>query len=162
MAKKVSEKTKEHLRKIGSKGGKARKGKKNKNTVEREAIANQIKDVIAMRSHNLINAQTVLGMGAIKVFRIDSYYVGKKKVRKEPVIVTKDDELIKVMDWVYGTQSVDPNDQDTYYFVITKDPDNKAIKDMLDRGFGKATENKTITLEKGIGAILDEIEDDED
>jgi hypothetical protein len=41
---------------------------------------------------------------------------------------------------------------------MTKEPDNQALNSLMDRTFGKATENKNHIIQKGIGAILDEIE----
>lgn len=147
------------------KGGKNKKGKKHATTIEREKVLEMAKDIIAGRTRKLIDTQYNLAMGAIKVFVIRSHWegVGKNKrlIKEKPVIVEDDEEIANALDHEYGDGD-SPNDENSYYFVMTKDPDNQAIKDLLDRTFGKATENKNLTIEKGMGELLDELEEDDE
>lgn len=140
------------------------KGKKNASTIEREAILELIKNKTAERAMKLIERQTMLGYGSMKVFRIDTRTVGtgkdKKRIREKPVLVTDDDEIIAALDYQYA-HGESPNDDDTYYFVTIKDPENKAIDSLLDRTFGKAKENiavkhEGLSLKKLYGKIDDE------
>ena len=49
----------------------------------------------------------------------------------------------------------DPNDPSaTYYFITTKEPDNRAIDSILNRVFGKATDHIDVTSKgKKIGGV---------
>ena len=66
-----------------------------------------------------------------------------------------------VLDHEFG-DGEDPSNEDEYYFVMTAEPQNVAIESLLNRTFGKATENKNLTIDKGMGELLDELEDEED
>lgn len=142
-------------------GAGKKKGSKNVATIEREKVLEMAKDIIAGRTRRLIDTQTILATGGIKVYVMRSHWEGsgktKKLVKGKPEIVTDDEEICAALDSEFG-DGESPNDENSYYFVITKDPDNQAINSLLDRTFGRTTENKTITLNKGMGEWLDEIE----
>lgn len=137
----------ERKRQLGLKGGAARKGTRNKATVDREKELEEFKNLTARRRKTLWSAQMVLAMGSIQVFRIDTETVGqgknKKTFKKKPVLVTNTEEIIKALDFEYA-EGDDPNDEETYYFVTTKDAENKAIDSLLDRTFGKAKESVAV------------------
>jgi hypothetical protein len=160
----------EQIHKNSNKGGKRpgagrKKGSKHKSTIEREKILELAKDIIAGRTKRLIDTQSILAMGAIKVFVIRSHWEGvgknKKLVKSKAEIVSDDDEISMALDAEFG-EGDSPNDENSYYFVVTKDPDNSAIESLLNRTFGKATENKNLTIEKGMGQLLDELEEDDE
>lgn len=155
---------KAYMKKLASKGGKNKKGTKNKTTIEREKVLEMAKDIVAGRTRRLIDTQSILAMGAIKIFVIRSHWEGtgknKRLIKEKPEIVSDDEEIASVLDHEYSDGD-SPNDENSFYFVMTKDPDNTAIKDLLDRTFGKATENKNLTIEKGMGELLDSLEDDD-
>lgn len=153
--------TKEIAQKNGKKGGRP-KGKKNSATIDREKVLELAKDIIAGRTRKLIDTQTILAIGAIKVFVIKSHWEGagknKRKVKSKPEIVSNDEDIIKVIDYEYG-EGEDPNTDDEYFFVMTKDPDNQAINSLMDRTYGKATENKNVTaVIRTMDDLIDELE----
>lgn len=162
MPKKGTPEYKNWLRERASKGGKNKKGSKHKTTIEREKILEMAKDIVASRTRKLIDTQTVLAVGCIKVFKIRTYYEGsgknRKKMKSKPELVNDEEEIANALDYEYG-EGEDPSNDDEYFFVMTKDPDNTAIEALLNRTFGKATENKNLTIEKGMGELLDELED---
>ena len=143
-----------------AKGGRNKRGIKNKSTIDREKVLQLAKDIVAGRTRRLIDTQTLLAMGTIKVFVIRYEMIGKKKVAKKPELVTGEEQIINALHYEYA-DGESPNDNDEYYFVTTKDPDNQAINSLLDRTYGRSTENKVVSIEKGMGALLDEIEDEE-
>lgn len=147
------------IREMASKGGKAKKGVKHKTTIDRENVLNLAKDIIAGRTRKLVDTQTMLALGTIKIFVIKYDFIGKKRVARKPELVTDDETIANVLYHEYA-DGEDPSDDSEYFFVTTKDPENQAIKDLLDRTFGKATENRNLTIDKGMGAILDAIEDE--
>jgi len=134
------------------KGGLNRAGTKNKTTIAREQVLEHLKQTISDRAKKLIDIQTILANGGIKVFKIEYYYemVGKTSVKKakKPELVVTDDEIANALDFEFGDGD-SPSDDQAFYFVITKDPDNQAINSLLDRAFGKATEFKKVGLDIG-------------
>ena len=156
---------KAYMRKISANGGRAKKGKKHKTTIEREKVLELAKDIIAGRTKRLIDTQSILAMGAIKVYVIHSHWEGsgknKKRVKDKAEIVSDDEEIGRALDYEFG-EGDNPSDDDSYYFVMTKEPDNSAIDSLLNRTFGKATENKNLTVDRGMGELLDEMEEDDD
>lgn len=131
-------------------GGGRPKGSKGKTTIEREQALKEFQDGVTRRAKTLMNVQSMLAFGTIKIFRIDTETVGKgknkKTIKKRPVLVESEEEIINVLDYEYG-QGDNPNDDEVYYFVTTKDPENKAIDSLLDRTFGKPKENLTVKHE---------------
>lgn len=150
-------------------GGTARKGKKNKSTIDREKQLEDFKNFTAGRTKTLWSIQMMRAMGSIKVFRIDTETIGEgkneKKIRKRPVLVTDTEEIIDALDYEYA-QGEDPNTEDAYYFVSAQDPSDKAIDSLLDRTFGKAKESMAVEHSGAIGladllgrSALDKIEE---
>lgn len=147
-----------------------KKGGKNQSTIDREKVLEEAKNIIAGRTRKLLDTQTILAMGAIKIYKIHSHWEGSGKkrtlIRDKAVIVENDKEIMKVIDYEYGDGEENPNEHEQddeeyeYFFVVTKDPDNSALNSLMDRTFGKATENKNHIIQRGIGAILDDIEDE--
>ena len=158
-------------------GGKRRgvgrkKGSKNLATIDREKVLEEAKNIIAGRTRKLIDTQTILAMGAIKIYKIHYHWEGSAKkrtlIKDKPEIVEDDEEIIHVIDWEFGSGAMgDPNNHDhedeeyDYYFVMTKEPDNQALNSLMDRTFGKATENKNHVIQKVISAVLNDIEAEE-
>lgn len=156
------QKTPEQLAKLkeaSRRGGLANLGKKKQPTIDRENVLNLAKDIIAGRTRKLVDTQTMLALGTIKIFRIRYTLVNKKRVAQKPELVTDDETIANVLYHEYA-DGEDPSDDSEYFFVTTKDPENQAIKDLLDRTFGKATENKVLQVETKMGAILDALQED--
>lgn len=124
-----------------------------KKTLTKIEAWRKAEQAIIDRTLALTNAQTMLGLGTIHVFRIDAKYESFGKVRKlvkeKPKLIADIDEIINVLDWEYGRRLDDPNRDDgefaTFYFVETKDANNSAIDSQLNRIFGKAAEKLDIT-----------------
>lgn len=141
---------KKKLSEWGKKGGYGKRGKKAKTTLDREAALKAWQDGVVKRSQGLLNVQSMLALGSIKVFRIDSHWEDssngktKYKVKSKPRLVTNNNEIIAALDFEFGTGLEDPNDDTTYYFVTTKDPDGQAINSLMDRTFGRPKESLEI------------------
>jgi hypothetical protein len=89
---------------------------------------------VAKNADQLFNAQMSLATGAALLFRVDKDEKGKDL----PAVQVTDSEEIKA--YIDGEV-----DQDGYYFITTKLPDNKAIDSLLDRTFGKAESKLDLT-----------------
>lgn len=135
------------LKEAGRKGGTKKKGSKSAHVLDREQALEAYKQGVIKSSRTLLNVQKMLAFGSIKVFRIDTHWEqngkSKVKVRSKPQLVINDDEIIEALDYEYG-DGESPNDDTTFYFVTTKDPDQRAIDSLLDRTFGKAKESMEI------------------
>ncbi len=131
-------------------GGKAKKGKRSRYVLDREAALKAYRDGVTQSTLTLLSIQKILAKGSLRVFRIDTHWEDspngktKYKVRSKPKLVESDREIIKALDYEFG-DGEDPNDDFTYFFVTTKDPDARVIDSMLDRTFGRAKESLEIT-----------------
>ena len=130
------------------KGPEGQKGALSKSTLEKKEVEKQLTERILKSVDRLFNAQLALAEGTTYLYRIDEVGQGKEK-RREHVLVTDPEEIKQFLDeHEGGNGTVD----DTYYYLTTKSPDNKAIDSMFDRVFGKAT-NKTEISGKDGGEI---------
>lgn len=110
-------------------------GSKNKATKEQEAIEKEFKRKILESVNKLYRSQMTIAEGTSYLWRIDKDEDGKKQ---KPVMVTSVEEIEAYLREDYDS-SVE------YYYITTKDPDNRAIDSMLDRVFGKAQQSTDIT-----------------
>lgn len=131
----------------GGKRAKAGRGKgsQNKATIERKTAETALKQRILKSVDRLFNAQLALAEGQTYVMRIDETGEGKNK-RREHNVVTSPEEIKAFLDEHEGGSGIV---DDTYYYITTKAPDNRAIDSMMDRVFGKA--RQTIGLDGGEG-----------
>src|SRR6266403_4701345 len=97
-----------------------------KTTLLKEEVYKQMQQTLLERTMGLINTQTVLAHGTIKIFKIISRTVGSGKnartIKEKPELVTDTDEIADVIGYQYG-DGADPSDDETYYFVTTQEPD---------------------------------------
>lgn len=109
------------------------KGSLNKDTLEKKKVEEAFTRRVLNAADRLFNSQLALAEGTTYLYKIVETGSGKDK-KREHVLVTDPDEIKQVLDEAEGTGIVD----DTYYYMTTKAPDNKAIDSLLDRAFGKA------------------------
>lgn len=112
-------------------------GSLNKTTLEKKKVEEAFTQRVLTAVDRLFNAQLALAEGITQVYRIDEVGSGKEK-RREHVLVTDPEEIKQFLDEHEG---MDGTVDDTYYYLTTKAPDNKAIDSLLDRAFGKARQN---------------------
>lgn len=119
-------------------------GAKNRKTVFKEQVQAEVRKKLAQRLFNvvpsLITAQVSLAKGQQFLYRIDTHYEQgpkgtKIKVRSKPKLVRDKVEISAYIDSLEGGEQV--NDDVTYYFITTKEPDNAAIDSLLDRVLGR-------------------------
>lgn len=102
-------------------------GKANAATIERAAIKRALQDRVAQHVDRLFHAQMTLAEGVTYLYRIDQDSKGKNL----PAVRVDDPGEIKA--FIDGEV-----DGDSYYYITTDRPDNRAIDSLLDRAFGKA------------------------
>jgi hypothetical protein len=126
----TSERAKELRSKVKSHG-------KAKKTLIKEEVWRQAEQKLMSRTLGLIDTQTIIAHGTIKIYKIVSHTVGygknKKTIKEKPELIINDTEISRVLDWEYGSKDDDPNTDEEYFFVSVQHPDNNAIKDQLNR-----------------------------
>lgn len=121
-------------------GGGRPKGAKNKTTLEKEAVLSAVKQRIMGMAGKLIDAQASLAQGLTYLYVIRTVEEGKKQVKQKPELVT-DPGVIE--DYLAG--ELDGN-EDEYYYITTKEPNNQAIDSLFNRTFGKPKESLDVDL----------------
>lgn len=137
------------------------KGGKNKATLEKQIIENEIKQRVLRGAESLINAQFTLAKGCSHLFKIETKkYKDKsgdwKEEKKKPQIV---ESAIEIENYLNGDYD---DDDDVYYFITTKTPQNKAIDSLIDRVFGKAVQKTELTGKDGDPINLNHTGDEKD
>lgn len=139
---------------LNNKGGRPR-GKKNATTVEKEKVLEAFNQRVYGIADSLLNSQQSLAKGQQFLYRIDTVHTkgpkgGDIKTRQKPVLVTDSEEIQNYLDDLNETHSID---DDTYYFITTKEPNNMAIDSLMNRAFGKPKES--VELSGGVKLKVD-------
>lgn len=136
---------------------------KRKTTLIREDIFRDTQNKVVERTLGLMEKQYQLAIGDVRVFVSRSHWEGKgnnrKLVKGKTEIITNEEKITEAIDYESGvrTGKEDPNVELKHYFVMVKEPNLKAIESLLNRTYGKPTENKNLSAERGMGALLEEI-----
>ena len=99
--------------------------------IQRQALS-RYRTKVAQMTGRLLNVQAQLALGESNLYFTKTVGSGSKQHKVTEMIT--DPEI--VMDYLNGT--LDTSDGE-YYYIATKTPDLRAITDMLDRTYGKAT-----------------------
>jgi len=114
----------------GSRKGAGRhKGGENQSTKDKKASKKELDKKILKSVDQLYISQMMLARGCSYLYRIDKDAKGNNK---KPELV---DNRQEIEEYLRGEI-----DADSYYFITTEKPDNKAIDSMIDRVFGRATQ----------------------
>lgn len=126
----------EKRREAGSKGGKAKKGKKTAKTLEREASMKALQAYIFKIAPKLVEAQVVEGLGYYQMMIVER--VAGKLVYKRVSDRKEFDRLI-----VEGKAGHD------YIIMAAEDPNHKASDAVLNRAYGRPTESVELSNKDG-------------
>jgi hypothetical protein len=126
-------------------------GRKNKSTIEKEALANEIKKRVIKAKDVLLNSQISLAQGCQYLYKIKKNKKGDKQNRR-PELVTNQNEIA---DYLAGEYECD---EDEYYYMTTERPDNKALDSLIDRVAGKPTQGVELSGQVNINSVLDDLE----
>lgn len=116
------------------------KGKKNKETITREAALKQFRDNVARVADRLFMTQFALARGEQFLFHVK--WTGKGAKRRKEVVVVDSTEVIKS----YLLDEL-KDGEDNYWFISTKPANNQALDSLLNRTFGTAQQNVDLTTE---------------
>lgn len=123
----------------GKKGGR-KPGQLNASTLEKIAVNKVIHQKILHDAEFLYKKKLQLASGMGFLYKIEKYYEGKgdKKVlrRKPPKLVTDAHEIEENLEEALKADHDWDDYEETYYFITTKEPNNTAIEDLLNRGLG--------------------------
>jgi len=124
----------------GAREGSGRpEGSKNKATKERQVVEQEMRSRVMKSAGKLLNSQINLALGTQMLFRIDK---DEKGNNKKPELVTTQEEI---EDYLAG----ETDNNGSYYFITTAQPDNRALDSLLDRTFGKSVQRTELTGKDG-------------
>lgn len=139
---------------FNNKGGRP-PGKKNQSTLEKEEVLKQFRLRVMKAADMLANAQLGLAKGSQYLYKIEKEQVigpkgGITYRNKKPELVTEQWEIEAYLEGID-----EPKDNEaTYYFLTTKDPENQAIEALLNRSLGKPTES--VDLNSKVNIVFNE------
>lgn len=147
------------------KGGRPR-GKKSPKTLEREKIAEEMRQRIMRLASRLLDKQLVLANGQQFLFKIVKEKImgpkgGVSYKPKKPELVTDEKEirdyLENQVDLANGDMEDDKDPGATYYFLTVKEPDGHSIEAMFDRTFGRPVQATKLVDDEGKAVPLTSI-----
>lgn len=143
-----------------TKGGRP-KGQKNAATLEKEREKKAL-DQFYLRMQRRINtAQASLAIGQTFLYKIEKKEIigpkgGVSYENQKPELVTSQHEIENYLTELAENNGEleDTNDPaTTYYFLTTKEPNNEAIKDILNRVHGKPKETQEVNVNQTFSLV---------
>lgn len=130
-------------------------GRKNKKTIERDILAEEIKKRVIAAKDVLLNSQLSLAQGCQYLYKIKKNK-GKKEGDRRPVLVTSQTEIENYLAGMYE------GGEDEYYYMTTERPDNKALDSLLDRVAGRPKQSVEMSGSLNIDRVLSRLEGNEE
>lgn len=112
-------------------------GQKIRKTIERDAALKAYQQLVLENLKPLFRKQLWLAMGQTYVYRIDKHRTKGEATRIEHVLLDDPREIADALDILANGDSNGGDDGNGFYYIMTKPPENGAIRDMLDRSIGK-------------------------
>jgi len=134
----------------GKKGFKLTKERK-KELKDLREIEKAYKQKVARVTDVLFLSQITLARGCTYLYRIDEVEDKKGIKRKQPPVLVESKAEIEE----FLADPEKSNSGDSYYYITTEKPDNRAIDSMMDRTYGKATQKVETKNEHVINNIQD-------
>lgn len=120
-------------------------GSLNKKTLEMKEARDEYKQKVFAVADRLFLTQfnTAIGNSYLIKLEFEEDEEGKRQV-SSPKIVEDPHEIMEYLVHVNNDAQLNTEDQvelnEAYYFITTKKPDMKALEDLLNRGFGRPTQ----------------------
>jgi dihydropteroate synthase len=125
------------------------KGKQTAKTLEKRTTKEAYNQRVMKHVDEIFTAQLANAKGNTYIYEVVEIDIGGGKTKKKHELITNPHIIAQVLDENQGSSgAVDGG----YFIVTTEKPDNFAIKDMLDRAFGTATQSVEMSGKDG-GAI---------
>lgn len=134
------------------------KGRKDNATLEREKVAEALRQRTMRIADRLLDKQLVLANGQQFLFKIVKEKItgpkgGISYKAKKPELVVDESEiryyLENQVDEANGDIGDDKDPGATYYFITAKEPNGPAIDSMLDRTFGRPVNSTKLVDDNG-------------
>ncbi len=100
--------------------------------IKKEKAKKQFEQKIFKVLPRLFNSQASLAIGQQFLYKVSVH-------DKKPILIT-DQEVIEA----YLADTLNKSEDDEYYFITTKEPNNQAIEALLNRGLDKAKESLSV------------------
>lgn len=124
-------------------------GSKNSKTIENEIVEDEIRQRVLRGKDALINAQFNLATGVSHLYVIETTENANGTRTRQKARLVEDQATIE------RYLNDDYNQNDEYFYITTKLPDNKAIDSLIDRTIGKSMQKTDITTNgESISPIL--------
>jgi hypothetical protein len=127
------------------KGAGRKKGTLNPKTIERDEALRQFKQRVMEATAHLQNAQIGLAKGSQYLFKIKTF----KGQKSDPILVKDQWEIEAYLRGDFDDEEYKTGNNTVYYFLTTKDPDNRALDSLFNRTYGKALDSLEITNPDG-------------
>lgn len=114
------------------------KGKMTAKVLERMKIKAVYNQRVMLHTDELFNAQLANAKGNTYIYEVVEIDIGGGKTKKKHELVTNPNQIAKILDENSGRSG---EAEGGYFIITTEKPDNAAIKDMLDRAYGTATQS---------------------
>lgn len=131
-------------------GAGRKKGSKDPETLEREAVLAAFRQRAMSAADILFDAQLTIARGQTFLYKIEKEKIvgpkgGISYRRMKPVLVTSQFEIEQYLEGLIEEGDLDDENDPaaTYYFLTTKEPNNQAIDSLLDRSLGKSAQPVT-------------------
>ncbi len=135
-------------------GSGRKKGAKNKKTLEKEKELEVYQQAILQRLKPLMNAHFAVAEGTQIIVAREKIWDKKKKrkVRKGRFVrIIHEKEILELF-------NSKEKQGENYYTIFTKDPNPKALEDLMNRVFGKPQEKIEVGWSKEIKEALDKVD----
>lgn len=124
-----------------------KKGSKHKRTIKAEVAQEQLRQAIFQNLQPITAAAIRSALGEQFIYRVEK----KEEGNETHVQLTDPDEIREGLDAIASG-----NFDENYYYISTKPSNTHAIKELFDRGFGKAKENVEHNIgEKTLAFLLE-------
>jgi len=134
------------------------KGTKQERTIQKKDAERYFKDRVIRSVGKLVDSQMNLARGCQFLMKIEKEYDKHTKCWKTPKnarpVIVKDKE--EIANYLAG--DYDNNESKDYYFMTTERPDNRALDSLLDRTFGRATQNIKGDMNLTMHDLINELE----
>jgi len=134
------------------------KGTKQERTIQKKDAERYFKDRVIRSVGKLVDSQMNLARGCQFLMKIEKEYDKTTKCWKTPKnarpVIVKDKE--EIANYLAG--DYDNNESKDYYFMTTERPDNRALDSLLDRTFGRATQNIKGDMNLTMHDLINELE----
>lgn len=129
----------------GKLGGRP-KGKKLARTIDKEKVQKHLEAFYQKRALQIARASLGPALGQMFIYKIEEEVTGHgpkggEYVKRKHTLVDNPKEIERALNVMEGGGSgTDHENENTYYYVTTKEPDSNAIDKIFNRAFGKPKE----------------------